>query len=94
MRQVEIAKTITFDRPAGTLGRSSRPSPRTTSTSAGPDNMEIIFNRQVRCVTKGVFRTAVDRRTDDGVVINAFYRHSRIKTVPQGRPGAKGRDRH
>jgi hypothetical protein len=23
--------------------------------------MEIIFNRQVRCVTKGVFRTAVDR---------------------------------
>jgi hypothetical protein len=44
-----------------------------------PDNMEIIFNRQVRCVTKGVFRTAVDR-DNDGVVINAFYRHSRIKT--------------
>jgi hypothetical protein len=41
--------------------------------------MEIIFNRQVRCVTKGVFRTAVDR-DNDGVVINAFYRHSRIKT--------------
>jgi hypothetical protein len=44
-----------------------------------PDNMEIIFNRQVRCVTKGVFRTAVDR-DNDGVVLNAFYRHSRIKT--------------
>ena len=41
--------------------------------------MEIIFNRQVRCVTKGVFRTAVDR-DNDGVVVNAFYRHSRIKT--------------
>jgi hypothetical protein len=41
--------------------------------------MEIIFSRQVRCVTKGVFRTAVDR-DNDGVVVNAFYRHSRIKT--------------
>ncbi len=41
--------------------------------------MEIIFSRQVRCVTKGVFRTAVDR-DNDGVVINAFCRHSRIKT--------------
>ena len=41
--------------------------------------MEIIFNRQVRCVTKGVFHTAVDR-DNDGVVINAFCRHSRIKT--------------
>jgi hypothetical protein len=47
--------------------------------------MEIIFNRQVRCTTKGVFRTAVDR-DNDGVVINAFYRHSRIKTyLKEGR---------
>ena len=30
----------------------------------GPDNMEIIFNRQIRSVTKGVFRTAVDRDND------------------------------
>ena len=45
--------------------------------------MEIIFNRQVRCVTKGVFRTAADR---NGVVVNAFYRHSRVKTyLKQGR---------
>jgi hypothetical protein len=41
--------------------------------------MEIIYGRQVRCVTKGVFRTAVDR-DNDGVVLNAFYRHSRVKT--------------
>ena len=38
----------------------------------------VTVNRQIRCVTKGVFRTAVDR-DNDGVVINAFYRHSRIK---------------
>jgi hypothetical protein len=44
-----------------------------------PDNMEIIFSRQVRCVTMGVFRTAAGR-DNDGVVINAFYRHSPIKT--------------
>jgi len=30
----------------------------------------MIFNRQVRCVTKGVFRTTVDR--DDGVVAEPF----------------------
>jgi hypothetical protein len=40
--------------------------------------MEIIFNRQVRSNTRGVFRTAIDR-DNDGVVVNAFYRHSRIK---------------
>ena len=32
--------------------------------------MVIIFSRQVRCVTKGVFRTTVDR--DDGVVAEPF----------------------
>jgi hypothetical protein len=43
-----------------------------------PDNMEIIFNRQIRATTRGVFRTAIDRN-NDGVVVNAFYRHSRVK---------------
>jgi hypothetical protein len=33
--------------------------------------------------TKGVFRTAVDR-DNDGVVVNAFYRPSRIKTYLKG----------
>jgi hypothetical protein len=32
--------------------------------------MVMIFNRQVRCVTKGVFRTTVDR--DDGVTAEPF----------------------
>ena len=40
--------------------------------------MEIIFSRQVRCTTKDVFRTAVDHDNND-VVVNAFYRHPRIK---------------
>jgi hypothetical protein len=78
MRQVEIAKTITFTAPRH--ARALFEALAADNLDLGrPDNMEIIFNRQVRCVTKGVFRTAVDR-DNDGVVINAFYRHSRIKT--------------
>jgi hypothetical protein len=40
--------------------------------------VEIIFDRRVRRDTVGEFRTAIDR-DNDGVVINAFYKHSRIK---------------
>ncbi|HEX2819494.1 MAG TPA: hypothetical protein VHO07_04900 [Streptosporangiaceae bacterium] len=78
MRQVEVAKTITFTAPRH--ARAFFEALAADNLDIGrPDNMEIIFNRQIRCTTKGVFRTAVDR-DNDGVVINAFYRHSRIKT--------------
>ncbi len=78
MRQVEVAKTITFTAPRH--ARAFFEALAADNLDIGrPDNMEIIFNRQVRCITKGVFRTAVDR-DNDGVVVNAFYRHSRIKT--------------
>jgi hypothetical protein len=78
MRQVEVATTIAFTAP-----RNARAFFEALAADnldiRRPDNMEIIFNRQVRCVTKGVFRTAVDH-DNDGVVLNAFYRHSRVKT--------------
>jgi hypothetical protein len=78
MRQVEVATTITFTAPRH--ARAFFEALAADNLDIGrPDNMEIIFNRQVRCVTRGVFRTAVDR-DNDGVVVNAFYRHSRIKT--------------
>src|SRR6266566_4456249 len=84
MRQVEVATTITFTAPRH--ARAFFEALAADNLDIGrPDNMEIIFNRQVRCVTKGVFRTAVDR-DNDGVVVNAFYRHSRIKTyLKEGR---------
>ena len=45
--------------------------------------MEIIFGRRVRCDTPGTFRTAIDRPVidpdDKGVVVNIFYKHSRVK---------------
>src|SRR5262245_30967517 len=40
--------------------------------------MQIVFNRQIRSNSTGVFQTVVDR-DNDGVVVNAYYRHSRIK---------------
>jgi hypothetical protein len=78
MRQVEIAKTVTFTAPRH--ARAFFEALAADNPGIGrPDNMEIIFSRQVRSTTKGVFRTAADR-DNDGVVVNAFYRHSRIKT--------------
>ena len=44
-----------------------------------PHNVEIIFARKVRRDTKGVFRTAIDRRDNGGVLVNVSCKHSRIK---------------
>jgi hypothetical protein len=82
MRQVEVSRTIVFDEPcrarlffealiAGNLDLGR------------PENVEIIFGRRVRCDTPGTFRTAIDRPAidpdDKGVVVNVFYKHSRVK---------------
>jgi hypothetical protein len=77
MRQVEVAKTIVFAAPRH--ARAFFEALAADNLDIGrPDNMEIIFNRQIRSTTHGVFRTAIDR-DNDGVVVNAFYRHSRVK---------------
>jgi hypothetical protein len=77
IRQVEVAKTIVFSAPRH--ARAFFEALTADNLDIGrPDNMEIIFNRQIRSTTHGVFRTAIDR-DNDGVVVNAFYRHSRIK---------------
>jgi len=77
MRQIEVATTIVFDAPR--RARSFFEALAADNLDLGrPDSMEIIFNRQVRSTNKAYFKTAVDR-DNDGVVVNAFYRHSRIK---------------
>ena len=77
MRQVEVAKTIVFSAPRH--ARAFFEALAADNLDIGrPDNMEIVFNRQIRSTTHGVFRTAIDR-DNDGIVVNAFYRHSRIK---------------
>ena len=48
-----------------------------------PHNVEIIFARKIRRDTRGVFRTAIDRRDNGGVLVNVFYKHTADQAVPQ-----------
>jgi hypothetical protein len=73
MRQVQISRTIVFDAPRHARGFFE--ALVADNLDIGwPQNVEIIFGRRVRRDTKGVFRTAIDRRDNGGV-----YKHSRIK---------------
>jgi len=82
MRQVEVSRTIVFDAPCRV--RSFFEALIADNLDIGrPENVEIIFGRRVRCDTPGTFRTAIDRPVidpdDKGVVLNIFYKHSRVK---------------
>jgi hypothetical protein len=82
MRQVEVSRTIVFDAPCRV--RSFFEALIADNLDLGrPENVEIIFGRRVRCDTPGTFRTAIDRPVidpdDKGVVVNIFYKHSRVK---------------
>lgn len=78
MRQVEISRTIVFDAPRHARGFFEALVADNLDIGR-PHNVEIIFGRRVRRDTRGVFRTAIDRRDNGGVVVNVFYKHSRIK---------------
>ena len=82
MRQVEVSRTLVFDAPR--RARAFFEALIADNLDIGrPANVEIIFGRRVRRDTPGVFRTAIDRPVigpDTGqVVLNVFYKHSRIK---------------
>jgi hypothetical protein len=82
MRQVEVSRTLVFDAPR--RARAFFEALIADNLDIGrPANVEIIFNRHIRRDTPGVFRTAIDRPTvgpdSGGVVLNLFYKHSRIK---------------
>jgi hypothetical protein len=78
MRQVEVARTIVFDAPRHARGFFEALIVDNLDLGR-PRNVEIIFGRRVRRDTIGTFRTAIDRRDNGGVLLNVFYRHSRIK---------------
>lgn len=78
LRQVEISRTIVFDAPRHARGFFEALIVDNLDLGR-PHNVEIIFGRRVRRDTIGTFRTAIDRRDNGGVVLNVFYRHSRIK---------------
>jgi len=82
MRQVEVSRTLVFDAPR--RARAFFEALIADNLDIGrPANVEIIFNRHIRRNTPGVFRTAIDRPAigpdTGGVVLNLFYKHSRIK---------------
>src|SRR5580658_4116548 len=82
MRQVEVSRTLVFDAPR--RARAFFEALIADNLDIGrPANVEIIFNRHIRRNTPGVFRTAIDRPAigpdSGGVVLNVFYKHSRIK---------------
>jgi hypothetical protein len=77
MRQVEVSRTIVFNAPR--QGRAFFDALVRENLDVGrPDQIELIFDRQVRADTPGTFGTRVVTRGVD-VTINAFYKHSRIK---------------
>jgi hypothetical protein len=77
MRQVEVSRTMVFDQPCN--GRVFFEALVADNLDLGrPDSIELIFGRQVRSTTPGVFATRVVTRGVD-VTINASYKHSRVK---------------
>jgi hypothetical protein len=78
MRQVETSRTIVFDAPRHARGFFEALIVDNLDLGR-PHNVEIIFGRKVRRDTPGTFRTAIDRRDNGGVLLNVFYKHSRIK---------------
>ena len=78
MRQIEMSRTLVFDAPRHARGFFEALIADNLDIGR-PHNVEIIFNRRIRKDTKGVFRTAIDRRDNGGVIVKVFYKHSRIK---------------
>jgi len=77
MRQVEVSRTIVFDDPR--RARSFFEALVADNIGIGrPEQIAIVFARQVRKTTKGPFRTRVFSAGTD-VKLDFFYKHSRIK---------------
>jgi hypothetical protein len=77
MRQVEVSRTMVFTAPRH--ARSFFEALIADNLDIGrPDHVEIIFGRTTNRDTTSTFHTAIDRH-NQGVVINASFKHSRIK---------------
>ena len=78
MRQIEVSRTMVFDAPAH--ARSFFEALCTDNLDIGrPEEMQIIFARRVRTAPQGGYRTRL-LRTGDEVTLNAYFRHSRVKS--------------
>jgi len=82
MRQVEVSRTLVFDAPRRARGFFEALIADNLDLGR-PEHVEILFKRDPRGrkpkdQAGGTFRTAIDRNSQ-GVTINAFWRHSRVK---------------
>ena len=78
MRQIETSRTLVFDAPR--RSRAFVEALITDNLSLGrPDEVQLIFSRQVRKNTRGIFSTKVVNRGTEQMTVNVFYRDSRIK---------------
>ncbi|MHB8294784.1 MAG: hypothetical protein ACYDH5_09220 [Acidimicrobiales bacterium] len=74
---VEMSRTIVFDAPR--RARAFFEATVADNIDIGrPDEVKVIFDRQIRSNTISEFATKVVTRGTD-VTINAFYKHSRVK---------------
>ena len=82
MRQVEVSRTIVFGAPR--YARAFFEALVADNLDLGlPEHVELLFKRsprgrKPRDPACGTFKTAIDR-SNNGVTINAFWRHSRVK---------------
>jgi len=77
MRQVEVSRTIVFTAPRHARGFFEALIADNLDIGR-PDHVEIIFGRTVARDKTTTFHTAIDRH-NQGVVVNATFKHSRIK---------------
>ncbi|MGH3923985.1 MAG: hypothetical protein ACRDTT_14140, partial [Pseudonocardiaceae bacterium] len=78
MRQVEVSRTLVFDEPR--QARSFFEALLVDNLDAGrPEEMQIIFGRRVRTPPVGGYRSRL-LRTGDEITLNAYFRHSRVKS--------------
>jgi hypothetical protein len=91
LRQVEVSRTLVFAAPRH--ARAFFEALVADNLDIGrPEQLEVIVNRRTRGpIPQGAFKTKVVTRGVD-VTVNAFYKHSRIKAVPQRRPSLAHRD--
>lgn len=77
LRQVEVSRTLAFDAPRRAQGFFEA----LVADNLGigrPDEVKLIFARQIRSTTKGEFSTRVVTRGTE-VTVNVAYKNSRIK---------------
>ena len=78
MRQVEVSRTMVFDSPRHARGFFEALCADNLDIGR-PEEMQIIFGRRAATAPQGGYRTRLIR-TGDEVTLNAYFRHSRVKS--------------